>query len=88
MLRSYKEIQHEVRREMDLKFKAAKKLAGLVVFNTKKPAYIHYEESKSRFIVDTRENPPNHPGYMLIEKVTEEIIPRVNVTVTEVFSTE
>jgi len=69
---------------MDKKFKAAKRLAGLVVYNTKKPAYIHYEANKSRFIVDVRENPPEHPHYMLIEKITEEIIPCVTTTVTEV----
>lgn len=67
---------------LDKKLKEIQRMAGIVVFNTKKPAYIYYDENTLKFTVSTK---PNHPGSMLIEKVTEEIVPHVDVTITEVF---
>lgn len=73
--------QYKEGRVMDEKFEAAKKLAGIVVFNTKKPAYIHYDDSRSKFLVSTKSHAED---YMLIEKVVEEIVPCVDVILTEV----
>jgi hypothetical protein len=64
---------------MEKKFKTAKRLAGLVVYNTKKPAYIHYDVSRLKFLVSTKSHAEDH---MLIEKVVEEIIPCVDVIVS------
>lgn len=63
---------------MDKKLKDIRRLAGLVVFNTKKPAYVHYDDRTLKFIVSTKST---YNDYLLIEKVTEEIVPCVEVRV-------
>ncbi len=60
------------------KLKAAKRMAGIVVFNTKKPAYVHYNEREDKFLVSTRSHAGDH---MLIEKVVEEVVPCVSATI-------
>lgn len=67
---------------VDKKLKAIQRMAGIVVFNTNKPAYIHYDENTLKFIVSTKST---RAGSVCIEKVTEGIVPCVNVTITEVF---
>ena len=68
---------------MDKELKAAQRMAGILVFNTNNPVYIHWDETNLKFILSTESNNPDGLECMLIEKVTEEIVPCVETTVVK-----